>query len=68
MALDPIDIGTVANDGTGDTNRAAFNKTNLNDAYLESEIGVVSNKTKSGGSDISVDRNMVVYVCKGYFR
>lgn len=30
MAREIIDIGTVANDGTGDTLRNSFNKSNLN--------------------------------------
>ncbi len=34
MAQDPVNIGTVANDGTGDTLRVAFAKLNANDAEL----------------------------------
>src|SRR5690606_7727276 len=33
--IDPVNIGTTANDRTGDPLRTAFNKLNKNDAYLD---------------------------------
>ena len=41
--LNPIDIGTVANDNTGNFARDAFNKSNLNDQALNDDIGINTN-------------------------
>jgi hypothetical protein len=35
MAIDSINVGSAANDGTGDTLREAFEKVNANNSYLE---------------------------------
>ena len=52
MAKEIIDIGTTANDGTGDQLREAFNKTNLNftelydaDTAINAGTGTVVNTT-----------------------
>ena len=37
MSITDINIGTVANDGTGDTLRAAFNQSNINDNILDAK-------------------------------
>jgi hypothetical protein len=41
--LDPIDIGIVPNDGTGDPLRDAFDKVNQNDQLLNDDIGQNTN-------------------------
>lgn len=41
--LDPINTGTVANDGTGDAARTAFDKANTNDQALNDDIGINTN-------------------------
>jgi Bacteriophage T4 gp9/10-like protein len=38
MSQQTINVGTVANDGTGDTIRAAMNKTNANFTELYSNV------------------------------
>lgn len=38
MAITPINVGSSANDGTGDTLRAAFQKVNANEADLQSQL------------------------------
>lgn len=39
--LDPVDIGSAANDGTGDPLRTAFNKLNSNDAAINAELATL---------------------------
>ena len=39
MSITAVNIGSAANDGTGDPLRTAFQKLNANDAYLESIAG-----------------------------
>lgn len=45
MAQQTIGIGTVANDGTGDPLRTAFNKSNLNFTELYNNLGGVTGKS-----------------------
>lgn len=49
MALQPVNIGTNPNDGTGDPLRTAFDKLNDNDLYLESLSLTVPSKEVSAG-------------------
>lgn len=46
MALDPIDVGAAANDGTGDPLRTAFGKVNANEAGLAGGAGVFDETLK----------------------
>lgn len=46
MAVSVIDVGTTANDGTGDTLRAAFVKVNANEAGLAGGAGVFDETLK----------------------
>jgi len=54
MAITAVNVGTVANDGTGDPLRDSFVTLNNNDAELESNINTVSNKTKSATTAILI--------------
>lgn len=38
MAITPINVGSSANDGTGDTLRAAFQKVNANEDDLQTQL------------------------------
>ena len=40
MAIQSINIGSIANDGTGDDLREAFNKVNANFTDLDSKLSV----------------------------
>lgn len=61
MAKQTINIGTVANDGTGDQLRIAFDKTNdnFNEVYLAGPVGtnirVVGNTLSSTDTDGDVE-------------
>lgn len=46
--LDPVNIGSIANDGTGDPLRDAFNKVNKDIAAVNNEVGTLGNNVKSG--------------------
>ena len=48
MAVDPINIGSVPDDGTGDPIRTAFGKVNANEAFLD---GVAAGL--AGGATVS---------------
>lgn len=50
MALQPVNIGTNPNDGTGDPLRTAFDKLNQNDSYLEGLSLTVPSKEVSAGT------------------
>jgi hypothetical protein len=54
--ITPVDIGTTANDGTGDPIRTAFDKVNQNEAALkaEVEIGEMTAKTTPVDADVTV--------------
>ena len=45
MAITPINVGTSANDGTGDPHRTAFQKTNNNVTEITTNGGAVINVT-----------------------
>ena len=45
MAFDPVNIGTTANDGTGDTLRAAFEKINANFGIYNVEVNAQTGTT-----------------------
>jgi hypothetical protein len=49
MAILTIGVGTTANDGSGDSIRLAFEKTNTNFAYLESQVQNLSTGNLSAG-------------------
>lgn len=49
MAITPINVGTAANDGTGDTLRAAMQKININEADLQSQINGKASITGATG-------------------
>lgn len=51
MARQFINIGTVANDGTGDTLRAAFDKVNDNFIEIYADVSDLSNTAFSGDYD-----------------
>ena len=46
MAIDPVNVGAVPNDGTGDALRTAFGKVNANEAFLD---------TKAGNAQVAAD-------------
>ena len=48
MARNPIDIGTIGNDGTGDSIRDAFRKVNDNFKELYSSLGLGDRLTFTG--------------------
>ena len=61
MAQQTINIGTVANDGTGDPSRTAFDKVNDNFTELYSDdAGDVNSVTGSGGLTASPTTGAVV--------
>ena len=52
--LTNVSVGTVPNDGTGDTLRAAMIKVNTNFAYLEGEmLALPAGRTNWAASDIT---------------
>jgi len=51
--LDPIDIGSTPNDGTGDTLRDAFSKVNTNEANINSDVGQNTNDITAVEGDIT---------------
>jgi hypothetical protein len=55
MAYQPVDIGTVANDGTGDPIRDAFGK--VNDNFVELYAGLVGLLDFKGSTDCSANPN-----------
>lgn len=70
MAITAINVGTAANDGTGDTLREAFIKVNNNDNDLDSRVNAmfvgfnqVQVLTESEYAGITPDSN-TLYVLK----
>ncbi len=66
MAKQTINIGTIANDGTGDSLRDAFDK--CNDNFTELYNGATPNSTPASASATGVAGNIVwdsgyIYVC-----
>jgi hypothetical protein len=55
MTIDLINVGTVADDGTGDPLRDAFIKTNANDTDLQSQITTLSASIDSANNVIVVN-------------
>lgn len=49
VALTDVNIGTTANDGTGDPLRTAFQKVNANNALIEAAIATMSTTTEMRG-------------------
>jgi len=50
MPLDPINIGTAPNDGSGDKLRAAFDKINQNDQYLDGKASTAQQTAEAAGT------------------
>ena len=46
VSLTDVNIGTTANDGTGDALRTAFQKVNANNALIEAAIATVPTETE----------------------
>lgn len=57
MPLNPINLGTTANDGTGSTLREAMDRSNKNDAYLE---GLISSGSGGVVSGFSAAKNLLI--------
>ena len=65
MAKQTIDIGTIANDGTGDTLRDAFDKTNDNFTEVYADIvSLTSNNFSGEYSDLTNKPDLDLYVLK----
>ena len=67
MAKQTINIGTTANDKTGDPLRTAFTKVNANFTELYTALGTVPNGTKTAtatgtAGQISYDASYI-YIC-----
>ena len=60
MSITAVNIGSAANDGTGDPLRTAFQKLNANDAYLESIAG-------GGGDGLTEDQQLASWVEGGAY-
>ena len=57
MTIQTINLGTYANDGTGDDLRTAFTKVNANFALLNTESGVNNAANLGSGTGIFKDKN-----------
>lgn len=58
MDIRSINIGTTANDGTGESLRAAFDKVNNNFNEIESFIVRYNHQTPNTGFDIEIDNGV----------
>lgn len=57
MAILTINLGSYANDGTGDDLRTAFDKVNQNFTLLNSEVGIGNGTNLGTGAGIFADKN-----------
>jgi hypothetical protein len=56
--IQPIIVGTYANDGTGDDLRTAFQKVNANFSLLSTEVGIANAVNLGTGVGIWADKNL----------
>jgi len=68
MALQLINIGNVADDGTGDSLRVAFQKINSNTTELISIVGATGSVTAVPNTTVVRDSNADIYVNKAFFK
>jgi hypothetical protein len=68
MALQLINIGNVADDGTGDSLRAAFQKINANTIELISIVGATGSVTAVPNTTVVRDSNADIYANKAFFK
>jgi hypothetical protein len=68
MALQLINIGNVADDGTGDSLRVAFQKINSNTTELISIVGTTGSVTAVPNTTVVRDSNADIYVNKAFFK
>jgi hypothetical protein len=54
VAITPVNVGTTANDGTGDTLRAAFQQVNANEADLQTQINGKATSSQGTKADSAV--------------
>lgn len=52
MAIEPINLGNYANDGTGDDLRTAFTKVNANFAFLDAEAAINNGENLGSGTGL----------------
>lgn len=57
MAIETINVGGYANDGTGDDLRTAFEKVNANFAELGGTSGIIAGTNLGGGVGVFAQRN-----------
>lgn len=58
MAIETINLGSYANDGTGDDLRTAFEKVNANFALLNTEVTIANGENIGSGVKIFAKRNV----------
>ena len=63
-----VNIGSIANDGTGDDIRIAFDKINQNFNEVYSSSGVLSSVTASPGNNVTRDSNASIFVNQIFFK
>jgi hypothetical protein len=68
MALQLINIGNVADDGTGDSLRVAFQKINSNTTELISIVGATGSVNAVPNTTVVRDSNADIYVNKAFFK
>jgi len=68
MALQLINIGNIADDGTGDSLRVAFQKINSNTTELISIVGATGSITAVPNTTVVRDSNADIYVNKVFFK
>jgi hypothetical protein len=68
MALQLINIGNIADDGTGDSLRVAFQKINNNTNELTSIIGTTGSVAAAPNTTVVRDSNADIYVNKAFFK
>jgi len=68
MALQLINIGTIADDGTGDSLRVAFQKINANTLELTSIVGATGSVTAVPNTTVVRDSNADIYANKAFFK
>ena len=68
MALQLINIGSIADDGTGDDLRTAFQKINSNLSEIYSTTGGAAATTATPNSAVVRDSSGDIYVNKSFFK
>jgi hypothetical protein len=68
MALQLINIGNIADDGTGDDLRTAFSKINSNTTELASVIGATASVSSAPNTLVLRDANSDIYANKIFFK